>query len=178
MPTPLATTTYSATRNTPAIASFAKLAQHSGGFDAWIGVFSLGLVIHLIMWFGSAGLLHLVVPFQGVNLPMKRALILAGFGWAPRFLGAILAALYGFAAVTTGWVGDAGNFSTGLDLIPGMPISEAVRIISFVGIFDFWCAAITIIGAWTVCQINERRWNPITLAIGVACLIFGAFTNY
>lgn len=163
---------------TPAIASFAKLAQRSGGFDAWIGVFSLGLVIHLIMWFGTAGLLHLVVPFQGVNLTLKRALILAGFGWAPRLLGTILAALYGLAAVTTGWVGEAGNFSSGLDLIPGLPTSEVVRIVSFIGIFDLWCAAITIIGVWTVCKISERRWNPVTLVIGIACLLFGAFTNY
>jgi DNA-binding response OmpR family regulator len=162
---------------TPTIASLAKLSEKTGSFDAWIGHLSLGLVTNLLMWFGIAGALTLLVPFYGHHFTMKRALTLAGMGWAPRFLGAALSALYASSGLA-GFVLDRKDFSAGIDLIPGLPSSDWLSFLGHIGLFDFWCTAITLIGLWTICDVKEKRWNTVTIVVGFLCLAFGALTSY
>ncbi len=161
---------------TPLIASFSKLSQKSAAFDTWIGILSLGLVVHFVMWIGTAGLLHLVLPFESANLSMKKALSIAGLAWAPRLLAAIFAFLYGVISLT-GWSGDSTEFSSGLDILPGLPSASWVSLLSHVGIFDVWCTGLTLIGAWSVSQTKDRRWTSITLMIATLGLLCGAFLN-
>jgi len=162
---------------TPTIASLAKLSEKSGSFDAWIGTLSLGFVTNLLMWFGTSGVLTLMVPFYGHHFSMKRALTLSGLAWAPRFMGAVLSALYASLGLA-GFVLNRKDFSTGIDLIPGLAPSDWVSFMGHIGIFDFWCAGITLVGLWTICDIKEKRWNTITIIVGILCLAFGALTSY
>jgi DNA-binding response OmpR family regulator len=59
---------------TPIVASVAKISDKTAGFDGWIGAFSLGIVTNLVMWLATGGLLHLTLPFLGINLTMRRSL--------------------------------------------------------------------------------------------------------
>ena len=79
---------------TPALASGAKYIQTMGSFDSWIGVFALGLVVHSILWFVTAAILQMALPFIGCHLPFKRALGLAGIAWTPRLLLSLLSIIY------------------------------------------------------------------------------------
>ncbi len=161
----------------PVVASFSKLSQPDGEFDAWIGFFSLGLVTNVVMWLGTAGLLHLTAPFLGANLSSRRAMIVAGLSWAPRTLSALLAVFYALLS-SAGMAAQGKEFSSGINLIPGLPASAWVDAFSRIGLFDVWAAWLTLMGLWTVCEMEERRWNAATILVGVVCLVFGALTTY
>lgn len=162
---------------TPLTASLSKMFQQSGGFDAWIGIFSLGLVVHSVLWVGTAGLLNMVLPLHGVHLPMKNALTLAGLAWAPRLLSAVLGALYGVIALL-GWVPEYGGFSSGLDLLPGLSGSGAASFLSHFGLFEIWSVWITLVSLWSITKTQAKRWNTASILVGVSCLIFSALISY
>lgn len=162
---------------TPILSSLVKLFQRTGGFDAWIGVFSLGVVAHFILWFALAGLLHMVLPFEGVHMPMKRALVFAGFGWAPRILQSALGVVYLFVA-SAGLAGEPVKFTSGIDMIPGVPSSGLFSLVAKIGIFDLWAVGITLIGVWTLPRTHRSRLTTITILIGVSCLLIGVISSF
>ncbi len=162
---------------TPVINSFSKLFGQAGNFDNWIGFFSLGVVVHLIMWFGVGGLLHMTLPFQGINVPMKKALTLAGLTWAPRCVEAALGLVY-VCVGTLLMSGETVRFSSGLDILPGLPPTGFVSFLSHIGIFDVWSVALTLIGTWALNPTNKRRWNSITVIILVSCFLIGILSNF
>ena len=126
---------------------------------------------------GTAGALNLIVPFEGVSLSARKALIIAGLGSIPRLIGAILSTIYAILfSVNTG--SGTGAFSAGINLIPFMPQSEWIGFLSHIGIFDVWGAWIVLSGTWVFCQMKEKRWNTVTILIAIVCLIFGAFSTY
>lgn len=163
---------------TPVAASLGRMSEKSGGFDAWIGVFSLGVVTNVLMWFGMAGLLQLTLPFQGLNLRMRPALIMAGLAWAPRLIGALLTSLYSSFALAFGILTEAGRFSSGLDLIPGLQSFSWGKALGYVGIFDIWSMILTVMGVWVATEKKDRKLDPVTIIVGATCLLFGLLTHY
>jgi DNA-binding response OmpR family regulator len=162
---------------TPVIGSLSKLFRTTGSFNAWIGFLSLGLVTNTLLWIGIAGVLHLVVPFYGQNLSMKRAFILSGLGWAPRIVASCLSLIYSVIAGMIFGVEQI-NFSSGLDILLPPSDSSWVSCLSQIGIFNIWCVWITLVGLWTVCRQEERRFNFLSIFVGLLCLAFGALTTY
>ncbi|MCG3205641.1 MAG: Regulator of RpoS [Elusimicrobia bacterium] len=162
---------------TPTLTSFLKLFQKAGGFDAWIGFFSLGVVIHLTLWFATAGLLHMVVPFQGITLPMKKSLMMVGFSWAPRLLEAGLGLIYGVLSQVV-LAGETSKFSSGIDVIPGLSNSGLADFLSRFGLFNFWSVWLLLIGVWTLGHAQRPRWNFVSVFVGGACLLFGVLASY
>ncbi len=162
---------------TPMISSFSKLFQRSGNFDGWIGVFSLGLVLNALMWLGTAGLLHMLMPFRGISLSMRRALVIAGLSWAPRLFESVLGAVYSaVGAATLG--GESANFSAGINIVPGLPTNGFVSVLSHISVFNMWSMMLTLIAVGTLNHGAEKRWNSVTMVVGVACLLFGALLTF
>lgn len=161
---------------TPTIASFAKLLQNAGGFDGWIGMFSLGMVVNLVMWFGTAGLLHMALPFQGQAMSMRRALTIGGLAWAPRLLATVLSLVYAVIGLLT-LGGERIELSAGLNIIPGLPSNGFVSFVSHIGLFEFWSAWLTLVALWCAGP-SERRWNSVTIVVGISCLLFGALSAF
>lgn len=161
---------------TPLMASISKISQSAGGFDAWIGFVSLGLVVHCLLWVGLASLLHMVVPFQGVHLPMKRAFAVAGLTWAPRLLAALLGTAYSGVALA-GWVPQTTGFSSGIDIVPGLAAASWARTAAVIGIFDVWAAWLAMTAVWMLGEMKGKKWSSVTILVGVLCLVFGAFAS-
>jgi DNA-binding response OmpR family regulator len=162
---------------TPMVASLVKVSDVAGGFDSWIGYFSLGIVTNLVMWFATAGLLHLTMPFHGVNLSMRRSLSVAGLAWAPRLVGALFAAAYGLLSIF-GIAVQSSHFTTGIDMFFNVDASSWISVVGHVGIFDLWCAWITLTAVWAISKSDDKKWGPISILIGAICLIFGTLTHY
>lgn len=162
---------------TPMVASLAKLSAASGGFDGWIGYLSLGIVTNLIMWFATAGLLHMSLPFLGINLSMRRSLSIAGMSWAPRLLGAAFFAAYGLLALA-GLAVNPDHFTSGLNMFLNVGLSPWISLLGYIGFFDVWCAFLTLTAVWIIADVKDRKWVPVTFIIGAACLLFGALTHY
>jgi len=161
---------------TPILGSLPTIFQSSLGFDAWIGRFSLGLITHLFVWIGTAGLIHMAVPFLGLNLPMKNALTIAGLAWAPRLIGSALSVFYLlFQAV--GITPEVGDFSAGIDLVPGIPSADWSAFLGRIGAFDVWCVWITLTAIWILAPHRGKKWNSVTILIGLICLAFGALAH-
>ena len=156
--------------------SLSALTKKSTGFDDWIGIVSLGLILHAVLWIGTAGLINLVLPIQGVAISMRTALGIAGLTWAPRFLAGLFSVFFSVLSLT-GWVGESATFSSGIDIIPGLPTAPWVATLSHVGVFDLWCTVLTLIGVWTIAGRKEQRWTVSTYVITTATLLCGAFIN-
>lgn len=161
---------------TPLMASFAKLLQRAGDFDTWVGTLALGLLSNGLLWFGTAGLIQILVPFYGEHLSTKKALLYAGLGWAPRFVGGLMSFLYPVVALL-GFTIDLKDFSAGIDLLPGIPSWKWVSFIGRIGIFDAWAAWITLGGVWTLARV-KRQWDMVSILIGAVCLLFGSLTSF
>lgn len=161
---------------TPMIASLSKISDKSAGFDGWIGAFSLGIMTNLIMWFATAGLIHLALPFHGINLTMRRSLSVSGLAWAPRLLGALFSASYGLLPFVGIGV-PSQNFTTGLDVFFNIGATTWIKTIGHVGLFDAWSTGITLVAVWAIIRA-EKKWTAVPLLIGITCLAFGAFTHY
>lgn len=156
--------------------SFAKMIQKADGFDTWIGIFSLSLVLNSLAWFVIAWILHMVLPFEDVELPMKKSLALVGLGWTPRLLEAVFSFGYSVIALIVGNP-SASVFSAGIDIVPGVPFAPWVDTISKIGVFDLWCVTLTLLGVWSVYQREERKWNPATITTALLSLLCGALIN-
>jgi hypothetical protein len=55
---------------------------------------SLGLMTSAIVWFATAGLLHMTLPFLGEEFSIRECLIFSGLAAIPKLFGAIMATLY------------------------------------------------------------------------------------
>lgn len=143
---------------TPAVNSVSKLFAPGSQFDAWIGTFALGLVVHLVLWFATAFILQMALPFLGYHLSMKRALGLAGIAWTPRFLQAVLSGVYsGVASVSL--AGQASRFTA-------------------YGVFDLWAAWIIVVAIWVETPLARPRWNSATIIAGVSCFVTGVLSRF
>ena len=161
---------------TPIVASFSFLTQSGNSFDAWIGSLSFGIATSAIVWMGLGGFIHIVFPFQGLNISTKKALVISGLAFSPKLLGALLSAIYGLV-FQPGLQSDSNGFSAGISLIPGLPVNDWIAFISRVGLFDFWSTWITLTALWVIGK-PEKKWNTLTIIVGLVSLAFGAFSTY
>jgi CheY-like chemotaxis protein len=162
---------------TPLVASLPKVISPTGTFDGWISAMSLGLMTSAIVWFATAGLLHMTLPFLGEEFSIRECLIFSGLAAIPKLFGAIMATLYAVLGRTALPSGQR-DFSAGLNLIPGLPDSDWIAFASRIGLFDFWTAWLLMICVWTLVGDDDREWNATTIIVGAVALVFGALTSY
>jgi len=160
---------------TPCLASLSRLTQRAPDFDSWIGFLSLDMATNVLMWLSIGAAIHLAMPFYGQPYTWRKALVAAGWGWSGRVLGALFYGMYPLIAQLGYQMGD---FSAGINIIPGISPSDGITFLSRISIFDIWAAWITLTAVWSATNEGKRRWDAISIVLGVLCVLLGALTAY
>ncbi|MFN0117835.1 MAG: hypothetical protein ACKVQC_06035 [Elusimicrobiota bacterium] len=156
---------------TAVFSSLGSVSKPNASFDLWIGDFSLALVVNVLLWLSTSGLLVLVLPFAGIVLPTSTVICAAGLAWAPRLLGASLSALY--ALLASGMAGaDAKPFFAGLYLIPGLPTASWVEALSSISVFDVWAAFLVVHAFRSFRKVSPSNWDGLTIFVGGICVLW------